>query len=111
MGDSRVRQLKIKTGVVKRISKEKCTYEKEVEIEKERLVKYKEQEKEAAAITCQEQVIQETVMMVPDCQKRLLVAWHDLKTALEAAGDLEESTEYKDARTVLEESKLHLPAS
>ncbi|XP_064475032.1 tubulin-specific chaperone A-like [Ornithodoros turicata] len=111
MGDSRVRQMKIKTGIVKRISKEKSTYEKEVEIEKQRLVKFKEQEKEEAALHRQEEVIQETLMMVPHCQKRLLVAWNDLKTALEAAEDLADSNEYKDAQAILEESKLHLPSS
>ena len=41
MADPRLRQLRIKTGVVTRITKEKQSYEKETEQEKERLLKLK----------------------------------------------------------------------
>lgn len=43
MSDPRLRTLKIKTGVVKRLAKEKVTYEKEVVQQKERIQKYKDQ--------------------------------------------------------------------
>ena len=43
MSDARLRTLKIKTGVVKRLAKEKITYEKEAVQEKERIKKYKEE--------------------------------------------------------------------
>lgn len=42
MADSRLKQVKIKTGVVLRITKDKQSYEAEVEKEKERLRKFKE---------------------------------------------------------------------
>lgn len=42
MADPRLRQIKIKTGVVTRITKEKVSYEKETENEKRRLEKLKE---------------------------------------------------------------------
>ena len=42
MADPRIRQIKIKTGVVTRIAKEKQSYEAETEHEKNRLKKLKE---------------------------------------------------------------------
>lgn len=45
MSDPRIRTLKIKTGVVKRLAKEKITYEKESLQQKERIQKYKDQGK------------------------------------------------------------------
>jgi tubulin-specific chaperone A len=41
MADPRLKQIKIKTGVVTRITKEKQSYEKETVNEKERLLKFK----------------------------------------------------------------------
>ena len=43
MADPRLRSMKIKTGVVTRITKEKTSYEKETQSEKDRLQKFKEQ--------------------------------------------------------------------
>ena len=43
MSDPRLRTLKIKTGVVKRLAKEKVTYEKEAEQQRDRVQKYKDQ--------------------------------------------------------------------
>lgn len=43
MSDPRLRTLKIKTGIVKRLAKEKVTYEKESEQQRDRIQKYKEQ--------------------------------------------------------------------
>ena len=43
MADPRIRQLYIKTGVVKRLTKEKLLYEKEAEKQKEKTTSYKEQ--------------------------------------------------------------------
>ncbi len=42
MADPRIRQIKIKTGVVTRIAKEKQSYETETENEKTRLLKLRE---------------------------------------------------------------------
>lgn len=82
MADSTIRQIKIKTGVVKRLTKEKAAYEKEVGVEKERLAKMKDMGKEESALKRQEEVIQETAMMVPDCHKRLFAAYNGLKQTL-----------------------------
>lgn len=43
MTDPRIRVLKIKTGVVKRLTKEKTCYEKETEQQRERVQKYKDE--------------------------------------------------------------------
>lgn len=43
MSDPRIRTLKIKTGVVKRLAKEKVTYEKEAAQQRDRIQKFKDQ--------------------------------------------------------------------
>lgn len=42
MSDPRERIIKIKTGVVKRLAKEKTVYEKEASLQRERVQKYKD---------------------------------------------------------------------
>jgi len=46
MSDPRIRTLKIQTGVVKRLAREKITYEKEATQQRERIQKLKEQGKD-----------------------------------------------------------------
>lgn len=43
MADPRIKTLKIKTGVVKRIAKEKVMYEKEADSQRNRVQKYKDE--------------------------------------------------------------------
>lgn len=45
MSDPRIRTLKIKTGVVKRLAKEKVTYEKEAAQQRDRIQTFKDQGK------------------------------------------------------------------
>lgn len=70
MADPRIRQIKIKTGVVKRIAKEKVVYEKEAEQQRKRIQKIKDEGQDEHNIRKQEEVLQESLMMVPDCQRR-----------------------------------------
>ncbi|RWS29391.1 tubulin-specific chaperone A-like protein [Leptotrombidium deliense] len=58
-------------------------YEKEVETEKERLNKMITEAKDEYEIRNQEQVINESLMMLPDCQKRIYNAYNDLKSLLQ----------------------------
>ncbi|XP_015109536.1 tubulin-specific chaperone A [Diachasma alloeum] len=109
MSDPRQRTLKIKTGVVKRLAKEKVTYEKEAVQQKERIQKYKDQGKDGHDIRKQEEVLQESLMMIPDCQRRLVKAYEDLKKILESEQDLKDSEPYLDAEKVLEEAEQQLP--
>ncbi|XP_012520076.1 PREDICTED: tubulin-specific chaperone A isoform X2 [Propithecus coquereli] len=77
MADPRVRQIKIKTGVVKRLVKEKVMYEKEAKQQEEKIEKMRAEDGENYAIKKQE-----------------------------SEKDLEEAEEYKEARLVLDSVKL-----
>ncbi|KAJ8961956.1 hypothetical protein NQ314_005858 [Rhamnusium bicolor] len=111
MADPRIRTIKIKTGVVKRLTKEKTVYEREVEQQKLRIEKLKAQKKDEYDIRKQEEVLTEGLMMVPDCQRRLLTAYDDLKNIIETEQDLKDSADYLTAQKVLEEAKPQLPKS
>ncbi|XP_068279577.1 tubulin-specific chaperone A isoform X2 [Nyctibius grandis] len=52
------------------------------------------------------EILQESRMMIPDCQRRLEVAHADLTQLLENEKELEEAEEYKEARSILELVKL-----
>lgn len=108
MADPRLRQIFIKTGVVKRYTKEKVSYEKEADKEKLRLEKFRNENRDEHDLKKQEEVIQENLMMVPDCQRKLKAAYEELNQMLENEKDLEEKDEYMKAREVLEEAKLQL---
>ncbi|KAK1116483.1 hypothetical protein QLX08_001473 [Tetragonisca angustula] len=109
MSDPRIRTLKIKTGVVKRLAKEKVTYEKEAAQQRERIQKLKEQDKDGYDIKKQEEVLQESLMMVPDCQRRLVKAFEELKKILDTEQDLKEVEVYIEAEKVLQEAEAQLP--
>ncbi|XP_076181908.1 tubulin-specific chaperone A-like [Ptiloglossa arizonensis] len=109
MSDPRIRTLKIKTGVVKRLAKEKVTYEKEAAQQRERIQKLKDQDKDGYDIKKQEEVLQESLMMVPDCQRRLVKAFEELKKILETEQDLKEVEDYIEAEKVLQEAEAQLP--
>ncbi|XP_011797508.1 PREDICTED: tubulin-specific chaperone A-like [Colobus angolensis palliatus] len=79
MAEPRVRQIKIKTGVVKRLVKEKVMYEKEAKQQEEKIEKMRAEDGENYDIKKQ----------ILDCEK-----------------DLEETEEYKEARLVLDSVKL-----
>uniref|UniRef100_A0A2K5JW75 Tubulin-specific chaperone A n=1 Tax=Colobus angolensis palliatus TaxID=336983 RepID=A0A2K5JW75_COLAP len=129
MAEPRVRQIKIKTGVVKRLVKEKVMYEKEAKQQEEKIEKMRAEDGEnydikkqaglqllassvpptpasqSPGIICVE-ILQESRMMIPDCQRRLEAAYLDLQQILECEKDLEETEEYKEARLVLDSVKL-----
>ncbi|XP_027738451.1 tubulin-specific chaperone A isoform X2 [Empidonax traillii] len=52
------------------------------------------------------EILQESRMMIPDCQRRLEVAHAELSQLLENEKELEEAEEYKEARSILESVKL-----
>lgn len=109
MADPRIKQLKIKTGVVKRLAKEVTTYEKEADLQRQRVEKYKAEKKDEYDIRKQEEVLQESLMMIPDCQRRLVKAYDDLKNVIEVELDLKELEEYAAAVNILKEAKVQLP--
>ena len=58
------------------------------------------------------QVMQESLMMIPDCHRRLEKSYGELKLMVEAEmADLAETTEYEEAKKVLAEAEEQLKAS
>lgn len=70
MADPRLRQIFIKSNVVKRYAKEKISYEKEADREQTRIEKFKNENRDEHDIKKQQEVIQENLMMIPECQRR-----------------------------------------
>lgn len=70
MADPRLRQLSIKSGVLKRLTKEKIVYEREVVQQRERIDKLKLAGKDEYTMKKEDEVLQESLMMVPDTQRR-----------------------------------------
>ncbi|KAM4710588.1 tubulin-specific chaperone A isoform 2-T2 [Discoglossus pictus] len=106
MADPRVRQIKNKTGVVKRLAKEKAMYEKEAIQQEEKVERMKSEGGDEYVIKKQIEVLQESRMMIPDCHRRLAAAHTDLAQLLENEKDLEGAEEYTDARSMLESVNL-----
>ncbi|KAF8412851.1 hypothetical protein HHK36_000823 [Tetracentron sinense] len=77
-----LRNLKIKTGTCKRIIKELHSYEKEVEREAAKTADMKEKGADPYDLKQQENVLAESRMMIPDCNKRLEASLADLKGTL-----------------------------
>uniref|UniRef100_A0A8D2KQX0 Tubulin-specific chaperone A n=1 Tax=Varanus komodoensis TaxID=61221 RepID=A0A8D2KQX0_VARKO len=88
------------------LAKEKVMYEKEAKQQEEKIEKMKAEDGENYAIKKQTEILQESRMMIPDCQRRLEAAHADLAQLLENEKELEETEEYKDALSVLESVKL-----
>uniref|UniRef100_A0A1A8NQP3 Tubulin-specific chaperone A n=1 Tax=Nothobranchius rachovii TaxID=451742 RepID=A0A1A8NQP3_9TELE len=107
MADPRLRQIKIKTGVVKRLAKEEFLYMDEAKKQEEKVERLKAEAGDEYVIKKQMEVLQESRMMIPDCHRRLAVAHADLLQLLEEMEkDLGESEEYQEARNTLDSVKL-----
>uniref|UniRef100_A0A8B9N712 Tubulin-specific chaperone A n=1 Tax=Accipiter nisus TaxID=211598 RepID=A0A8B9N712_9AVES len=89
-----------------RLAKEKVMYEKEAKQQEEKIEKMKAEACDDYGIKKQIEILQESRMMIPDCQRRLEVAHADLTQLLENEKELEEAEEYKEARSILESVKL-----
>lgn len=70
MADPRIRQITIKTGIVKRLTKEKIMYEKEAKLQENRVEKLRAAAEDEYMLRKQEEVLRECLMMVPDTQRR-----------------------------------------
>uniref|UniRef100_A0A8D0H8R0 Tubulin-specific chaperone A n=1 Tax=Sphenodon punctatus TaxID=8508 RepID=A0A8D0H8R0_SPHPU len=81
-------------------------YEKETKQQEEKIEKMKAEASDDYGIKKQTEILQESRMMIPDCQRRLEAAYADLSHLLENESELEETEEYKDARSILESVKL-----
>ena len=100
-----VKQLKIKSSCVKRINREYHSYEEELKTERDRLQKMTASGANDYSIKKQQDIIQESISMLPNTKKRLQDAVEDLQSFLqENAGspDLSQSDEWTDAQTQIQ---------
>jgi len=111
MSDPRLKKLRIATGVVKRCGKEKLSYRKEADMQRDKIEKMKTEGRDEIEIRKMNECMQESLMMIPDCHRRLEKAINDLKPLFEELeGEFPESTEVTDAKAALEASDEHLKA-
>lgn len=106
MADPRIRQIKIKTGIVKRLAKEEIAYVTEATQQEQKIERMKAEAGDEYVIKKQLEVLQESKMMIPDCRRRLATAHADLLQLLETEEELAETEEYKEARNILDSVKL-----
>ncbi|KAK8396808.1 hypothetical protein O3P69_005046 [Scylla paramamosain] len=110
MSETRLKQLRIKTGVLKRCCKELISYQKEAEQIQEKIKKMQDEGQEVYYIKKQDLLLQETQNVIPDCQKRFNSAFQDLKTLVDEDKSLEESEEYQAASASLQDTSSHVTA-
>mmetsp|Transcript_32244 Transcript_32244/g.30731 ORF Transcript_32244/g.30731 Transcript_32244/m.30731 type:complete len:115 (-) Transcript_32244:529-873(-) len=77
------KKLKIQIGVCKRMLKEVLSYEKEVITNEARVQKMRDDGRDTYDIRKQEEVLQESYMMIPDSKGRCEVSISDLASILE----------------------------
>ncbi|KAK6908341.1 co-chaperone [Kwoniella mangroviensis CBS 10435] len=95
-----LKQLKIKTGVVKRLHKEESIYTQEVVDQKKVIEKLKANDADGADIRAAERVLRDSEMMIPRTKSQLeeaVQALDDLVNALQSEDAISSSAEYKDA--------------
>ncbi|KAI9173031.1 hypothetical protein H9P43_007162 [Blastocladiella emersonii ATCC 22665] len=105
------RQLKIKTGVVKRLAKEIFMYQKEAEKQQAKVAAMAEAGADEHDVRKQKEVLQETLVMIPDTQRRLVDAFADLEAYASAVANLKETPEYDAAISVLDEARPQLASA
>ncbi|KAF0760576.1 tubulin-specific chaperone A [Aphis craccivora] len=108
MADPRIKTLKIKTGVVKRLTKEKLMYIQETEQQLEKVQKLKEAGIDESTFKKQEEVLRESQMMIPDTQRRLKAAFEDLKSVVADCEELKEEPDYLNAQKFLAEAEKEI---
>ena len=86
-----------------RLVKEAAYYKKEVQENESKLAKMKEDEKDEYDIKKFAEVLEESVMMVPDSESRLKKAAEDLSLFMESNPDLEDGEWLEKARALVEE--------
>ena len=103
-----LRQLRIKTGIVSRISKDISSYQDEAGIQQQRLERMKKEGQDEYDIMKMGLVVQESLMMVPHCVKKLVTANADLENFLETLPKCDGDTE---AVSLIRKAKIHCKES
>ena len=88
-----LRTLRIKTGVVKRLTKEIASYKKEADQLEQKLQKMKDEGKDEYDIKKMGWVVQESLGMIPHCIRKLNMASNELETLLKNISLEDDDTE------------------
>jgi len=102
------RQLKIKSGIVRRITREFESYQKEIVKDKDRIEKLRDNGGDDHDIRKQEEVLQETIAMVPNTRKRLRDGLEELMNFMKDNDTVEElvaSEEWVEANTIVSKAQ------
>ncbi|KAA0195801.1 Tubulin-specific chaperone A [Fasciolopsis buskii] len=100
MADPRLKRLTISSNVVKRIAKEKKNYEEEFRKETQKYEEKVAQHIEEHELRMAKALLDESKMIIPDCQMRLDKALLDLNNLIqECEGELSETEQFKDAKS------------
>ena len=120
MTDPRLKQMRIKTGVVRRLSKEKLSYKKEAEQQVARIEKMKKEGQDEYDIMKMGLVLQESLGMIPHCHRQLVAAHDDLAEIVEGFSDVvlavedeektEEQIQYEAALEQLKQAEEQIKA-
>ncbi|WFD37250.1 uncharacterized protein MJAP1_000192 [Malassezia japonica] len=108
MGDiaAEKRQLTIKTGVVRRLSKELWMYTVEAKEQDAKVQQFIADNREAWEVRKQEEILKDCTQMVPDTKRRLSDAVVDLDAYLHGLDEAtKETDEYRSAVEALDKSK------
>lgn len=81
------------------------SYRKEADQQKAKIEKMKEEGREEIEIRKMGEVMQETLMMIPDCHRRLLTAHSDLSNLLETEAELNVDGEVEEFVAALAQIK------
>lgn len=106
-----LRQLKIKTGIVSRISKDISSYQEEAGIQQKRLERMKREGQDEYDIMKMGLVVQESLMMVPYCVKKLVTANADLENFLETLPECDMEAEQTETVILIVKARTHCTES
>eukprot|EP00246_Nothoceros_aenigmaticus_P006672 TRINITY_DN19729_c0_g1_i1.p1 TRINITY_DN19729_c0_g1~~TRINITY_DN19729_c0_g1_i1.p1 ORF type:complete len:118 (+),score=29.68 TRINITY_DN19729_c0_g1_i1:92-445(+) len=97
-----LKNLKIKTGIGRRILKELHSYSKEVDRETAKVTLMRESNADAHDLKQQENVLAESKMMIPDVKRRLETALSNLQSAIAEALKDEANVEAEEVKAAQE---------
>mmetsp|Transcript_780 Transcript_780/g.1114 ORF Transcript_780/g.1114 Transcript_780/m.1114 type:complete len:119 (-) Transcript_780:15-371(-) len=107
---ARTRQIKIKTGILKRAGADRRVNLKEKANQEKRIETYKaDPSRDEYDVKKQVEVLDEILMMIPLDQEKLIAARKDLEALLESEKDLAETEEYKLATQMLIDVPVDVP--
>nr|XP_009859229.1 tubulin-specific chaperone A-like [Ciona intestinalis] len=101
--DATLKKIKIQTGVVKRIAKETQMYKDEVVTTNKKIEEIRAIDKDDYSLKKTAELLQESEMMVSDCQKRLKTSIEHLHQLVTQNNEFKDEEIYKNAMVVLED--------